>query len=127
MTVKAGETVVPGQMLGLVGSSGYSTAPHLRFESGDYSGPGGNYVFRRPSHGSANSLPSLWNVQDGYAGDDPFQVADLGVFTDAQVGGSVFNTSYCDVVNSIPQPLTFGANGRTSTCGCSSARARTTP
>lgn len=110
MTVKAGEAVVQGQMLGLVGSSGYSTAPHLHFESGDYSGPGGNYVFREPSHGSANALPSLWNVQDDYAGDDPFQVADLGVFTDAQVGGSVFNTSYCDVVNSIPQPLTFGAS-----------------
>lgn len=110
MTVKAGESVVQGQMLGLVGSSGYSTAPHLHFESGDYSGPGGNYVFREPSHGSANPLPSLWNAQDDYAGDDPFQVADLGVFTDAQVGGSVFNTSYCDVVNSIPQPLTFGAN-----------------
>lgn len=110
MTVKLGDVVQQGQTLGLVGSSGYSTAPHLHFESGDYSGLGAGYVFREPSHGSANPLPSLWNVQEDYAGDAPFHVTGLGVYTDAQVGGSVFNTGYCDVVNSIPQPLTFGAS-----------------
>ncbi|MCC6651380.1 MAG: peptidoglycan DD-metalloendopeptidase family protein [Candidatus Eisenbacteria bacterium] len=110
MTVKLGDVVQPGQMLGLVGSSGYSTAPHLHFESGDYSGPGGGYAFREPSHGSANPLPSLWNAQEGYAGDEAFHVTGLGVYTDAQVGGSVFNTGYCDVVNSIPQPLALGTN-----------------
>jgi len=108
MTVKLGDSVQPGELLGLVGSSGYSTQPHLHFEAGAYDGPGGTYRPRDPYHGPDNALPGLWNVQPDYEGTTPFWVADLGVFTEAEEGGSVFNTSYCDVVERIPQPLVYG-------------------
>jgi murein DD-endopeptidase MepM/ murein hydrolase activator NlpD len=107
MTVAPGESVQPGQLLGLVGSSGYSTAPHLHFETGDYLG--GPYQRRDPFTGPFNPLPSLWAAQEDYEGDDPLRFTDMGVFTDAAVGGSVFNTSYCDIQEGIPAPVVFGA------------------
>jgi hypothetical protein len=115
MTVKLGDVVQPGQMLGMVGSSGYSTQPHLHFEPGANDGPGGAYQPRDPYHGPDNALPSLWNVQPDYEGDDPFWVANLGVYTEAETRGSVFNTGYCDVVDRIPEPVVYGRD-QTALC-----------
>lgn len=106
LTVQVGQTVQAGQMLGLVGSSGYSTAPHLHFETGDFMG--GPYQRRDPYAGPLNPLPSLWPSQDPYQGDDPLHFVDLGVFTDAAVGGNVGNTGYCDVQEGIHSPIVFG-------------------
>lgn len=108
VTVQIGEPVIAGQTLGLVGSSGYSTAPHLHFGTGDYSD--GPYASRDPYTGPSNPLPSLWSLQEDYAGDDPLWFADMGVFSESQVGGSVFNTTSCDIVARISQPVVFGAS-----------------
>lgn len=106
LAVQVGELVAPGDTLGYVGSSGYSTAPHLHFETGDYFG--GPYAPRDPYHGPSNPLPSLWQAQEPYLGSAPLRFEDLGVFSDAAVGGSVFNTSYCDILEGIQAPVVFG-------------------
>ena len=108
LTVQVGDPVHIGQLLGLVGSSGYSTAPHLHFETGDYfSGP---YQHRDPYTGPENPLPSLWQSQESYQGDDALRFVDAGVFSDDAVGGSVFNTTYCDIQEGIHEPVVFGVD-----------------
>lgn len=101
-----GSAVALGDTLGYAGSSGYSTAPHLHFETGDYSG--GPYYRRDPYSGPVNPLPSLWQAQEPYQGSRPLWFADLGVYPDAAVGGSVLNTSYCDTQEGIQAPVVFG-------------------
>lgn len=63
VAVGAGETVSCGQFLGEVGSSGYSTGPHLHFEVRD---AGGNRV--DPFEGSCSGSSSLWADQGSYLG-----------------------------------------------------------
>ena len=108
MTVKLGESVQAGELLGLVGSSGYSTAPHLHFEAGAYDGAGGAYQPRDPYAGIDNPLPSLWNVQPSYEGTNRMWVADAGIYTESEVGGNVGNLSYCDVIAPLPEPRVLG-------------------
>lgn len=106
LTVGVGELVIAGDTLGLVGSSGYSTAPHLHFGTGDYFG--GPYQTRDPYNGPFNPLPSLWQAQEPYVGSRPLQFKDLGVYTDTAVGGSVFDTDYCKIQEGIHAPVVFG-------------------
>lgn len=59
VAVKVGQTVGCGDVLGLVGSSGYSSAPHLHFELEDAAG-----VSVDPYAG-AYSQPETWWVEQG--------------------------------------------------------------
>ena len=62
LTIKSvGERVDAGEYLGLVGSSGPSSLPHLHFELHDGSG---NIV--DPLHGECNSVPDRWIVPQSY-------------------------------------------------------------
>ena len=68
VTTKAvGETIEIGEYLGVVGSSGASTAPHLHFEVKD---PAGNLIdpFFDPANASCNTLnqKSWWATQPAY-------------------------------------------------------------
>lgn len=56
------DTVLQGEILGNVGSSGYSTAPHLHFEVYDSNG---NLI--DPFSGSCNDSTSLWQDQEEYS------------------------------------------------------------
>ncbi|MFT5686425.1 MAG: hypothetical protein ACI8RZ_007381 [Myxococcota bacterium] len=61
LTVSSGQSVSCGQKLGEMGSSGYSTGPHLHFESRT---SGGSQV--DPFDGTCSSPPSYWVSQGSY-------------------------------------------------------------
>jgi murein DD-endopeptidase MepM/ murein hydrolase activator NlpD len=90
LTVEVGEVVVPGQMLGYIGSSGYSPYPHLHFSVGW--SENGEIRYRDPFAGPCNTgpggepLPSLWIDQEPYVGNMPLRVYDLGVTTTSAIG-----------------------------------------
>ncbi len=56
-----GASVTQGEFLGIVGSSGNSTGPHLHFEMYDVANN-----LRDPFEGPCNNLPSLWADQKPY-------------------------------------------------------------
>jgi len=56
-----GESVSSGDFLGIVGSSGSSTAPHLHFETHDGAG-----TVLEPYEGPCNNRPGLWINQKPY-------------------------------------------------------------
>ena len=63
VTVGAGDWVACGTKLGEVGSSGYSTGPHLHFEVRESSGSQSD-----PFDGDCSSPPSYWVNQGSYMG-----------------------------------------------------------
>ena len=63
-TVPIGTHVEAGDYLGLVGSSGQSSGPHLHFELRDANG-----VVIDPRHGACNAEPERWTVLQPY--EDP--------------------------------------------------------
>lgn len=60
-TKGVGAAVARGEVLGLVGSSGDSTGPHLHLELYDAAGN-----LRDPYEGACNPVPSLWETQRPY-------------------------------------------------------------
>ncbi len=73
--VYAGQSVLEGQPLGLIGSSGSSTDPHLHFETQQSS------VVYEPSAGACRTGTSLWKTQMPNVYDNPVAAYDLGQTT----------------------------------------------
>lgn len=105
VTVKLGEYVPQGRLIGYVGSSGNSTDAHLHFEPGFFTGD--TWTRRDPWHGTNNSLESLWEDQYQYVGNDPFKFMDMGVYVNASVGGPIeTNTTSAKLKERIIDPVT---------------------
>jgi len=71
LTAKAvGETVTTGEYLGVVGSAGYSTGPHLHFEVGYWEQNGNSFEWKHqdPFAGTCNLInsESWWEEQPAY-------------------------------------------------------------
>lgn len=72
--VKKGQSVNVGDTLGMIGSSGYSTGPHLHFEVG---APNGDVV--DPFTGPCQSGLSLWQMQYPYEFERKTEVLTHGL------------------------------------------------
>jgi murein DD-endopeptidase MepM/ murein hydrolase activator NlpD len=72
--VSPGQPVAAGDTLGFIGSSGFSSGPHLHFETRD---PG----VVEPSNGSCNGASSRWISQAPYVWNLPFQLFGHGLTT----------------------------------------------
>lgn len=106
VTVEEGETIEKGDVLGLAGSSGNSTEAHLHFEVGEYIN--GIWQKRDPWQGTLNTLPSLWQNQEPYVGNDPIKIYDMGVTTRASAGGDENYISFDLFKERLSQPEVFG-------------------
>jgi hypothetical protein len=94
VAVSAGQTVSCGQKLGEMGSSGYSTGPHLHFEPRT---SGGSQV--DPFDGDCSSPPSYW-VSQGSHGGLPGTTCD----SDDSDGDGYDDDSDCDDGNAAIHP-----------------------
>ncbi|MEO8211215.1 MAG: M23 family metallopeptidase, partial [bacterium] len=103
VTVKVGEYVQQGSLIGFVGSSGSSTDAHLHFEPGYFYQ--GQWNKRDPWHGTYNTFPTMWQSQYDYVGDREFKLQDIGVYTVSLVGGNFSNTGNY-LKEKIIQPVT---------------------
>jgi murein DD-endopeptidase MepM/ murein hydrolase activator NlpD len=106
LTVEPGETVERGQLLGFMGSSGFSSNPHLHFEMLEHNGSA--WVHRDPWEGPVNPRPSMWHGQLPYVGDDPLKVYDIGVATRESMGGNVNQFDWHMFVERLSEPAVFG-------------------
>jgi hypothetical protein len=104
VTVAPGEYVREGQMIGFMGSSGFTTGPHLHFEVYTQAfGP------TDPWGGPQNPAPGMWTRQENYVGFDHLRVHDLGVTTgSAFLDEGAFNSNWLGFKNRPSQPVVFG-------------------
>ena len=94
VTVSAGQTVSCGDKLGEMGSSGYSTGPHLHFESRTAAGSQVD-----PFDGTCSSPPSYW-VSQGSHGGLPSTTCD----TNDADGDGYDSSTDCDDSNASVHP-----------------------
>ena len=106
VTVETGEEVEAGQLLGYVGSSGFSDLPHLHFEVRNFN----DRYFIEPFEGSAHDGPSLWIEQPPYVGSDHLKVYDIGVATFASMGGSPNVFDWAAFLERLAEPAVFGGD-----------------
>lgn len=104
VTVRVGEYVPVGRVIGYVGSSGCSSDAHLHFEPGRFIS--GTWNKRDPWHGTFNTLPSLWQSQYGYVRNRDIKVHNMGIFTAGLVGGNINNVGGALFKQGILQPYT---------------------
>jgi murein DD-endopeptidase MepM/ murein hydrolase activator NlpD len=105
VTVNVGESVQQGQVIGLTGSSGNSTDAHLHIEFYEFNP---SYTVRDPWNGPNNPVPSLWNAQEPYAGDDTIHIQDMGVTTEAAAGGDLTGVPVIYFKERLSQPAVMG-------------------
>jgi murein DD-endopeptidase MepM/ murein hydrolase activator NlpD len=108
VVVEEGEEVKAGDLLGYVGSSGFSTNPHLHFDvlivdEND------NVTVRDPWEGSAQPDESLWTDQLPYLGNETLTVYNTGIATRASMGGEI-QFIWQDFVEGLSEPADFGMN-----------------
>jgi murein DD-endopeptidase MepM/ murein hydrolase activator NlpD len=113
VTVANGEYVRAGQMIGLVGSSGFTMMPHLHFEvwrliCGTTYCQNANWI--DPWSGTHNAAPSLWASQADYVGDDHLRVYDLAVSTSAAFSEVDRGASLSAFKERPTQPAVVGAS-----------------
>ncbi|MBZ0265326.1 peptidoglycan DD-metalloendopeptidase family protein [bacterium] len=106
ITVEVGEEVERGQMLGLSGSSGYSSDAHLHLEVQD--NINNVWTTRDPWRGTQNQVPTLWQQQLQYYGDDHLRLYDAGVTTETGVGGDRDNVPARMYKERFTSPTIFG-------------------
>ena len=107
VVVEAGEEVKSGDLLGYMGSSGFSTNPHLHFdviEVGEESSR-----FLDPWEGPENPDPGMWIEQLPYLGNENLSVYDSGIATIASMGGEI-QFIWHDFVERLEEPAVFGMN-----------------
>ena len=108
VVVEEGEEVKAGDLLGYIGSSGFSTNPHLHFDvlivdEND------NVTVRDPWNGSENPFDSLWDNQLPYLGNETLTVYNTGIATRASMGGQL-QFIWHDFVEGLSEPAVFGLN-----------------
>lgn len=100
VAVERGQAVTAGAQLGLTGSSGFSTGPHLHFESWN------NRRWFEPSAGPCRSGGSFWKSQPPVARS--FYVADA-YFTRGEI---LFDSALAYLLDDVARTSTFGAGNQ---------------
>ncbi|MEQ8926350.1 MAG: M23 family metallopeptidase [Fulvivirga sp.] len=77
VSVKVGDQVKKGQILGMIGSSGATPFPHLHFEIREK-----NNTPRDPFDGNCNSFVGIWEEQTEYKGSDEVKIYDFDITLD---------------------------------------------
>ena len=107
VVVEEGEKIQAGDLLGYVGSSGFSTNPHLHFDVLVVKGD--QVTVRDPWEGAQNPVFSLWVDQLPYLGNESISVYDSGIATRASMGGEI-QFIWHDFVERLSEPAVLGAN-----------------
>lgn len=108
VAVEEDEEVKAGDFLGYVGSSGFSTNPHLHFDVLIVD-ENENVTVRDPWEGTAQPVESLWTDQLPYLGNETFSVYETGITTRASMGGQL-QFIWDDFVERHSEPVIFGQN-----------------
>jgi murein DD-endopeptidase len=100
VAVRTGQTVTAGTQIGLTGSSGFSTGPHLHFESWN------NRQWFEPSAGPCRSGASFWKSQPPVARD--LYVADVYLAR----GEIAFDSNLAYLLDDVARTSTFPAGNQ---------------